>query len=39
MKRKCAALLFALLLVVECFACQSEQDEIYSQAVEDQKAQ
>ena len=38
MKRKCAALLFALLLVVECFACQSEQDEIYSQAVEDQKS-
>ena len=38
MKRKCAALLFALLLVVECFACQSEQDELYSQAVEDQKS-
>ena len=29
MKRKCAALLFALLLVVECFACQSEQDGLY----------
>ena len=38
MKRKFAALLFSLLLVVECFACQSEQDEIYSQAVEDQKS-
>ena len=38
MKRKFAALLFALLLVVECFACQSEQDELYSQAVEDQKS-
>ena len=38
MKRKCAALLFSLLLVVECFACQSEQDELYSQAVEDKKS-
>ena len=38
MKRKCAALLFSLLLAVGCFACQSKQDELYSQAVEDQKS-
>ena len=38
MKRKRATLLFSLLLVVGCFACQSEQDELYSQAVEDQKS-
>ena len=39
MTRKNLAVVLVLCLLLACFsACQSEQDEIYSQAVEDQKS-
>ena len=39
MTRKNLAVVLVFCLLLACFsACQSEQDEIYSQAVEDQKS-
>lgn len=38
MKRKSMALLLCVCLLFSCTACQSEQDDIYSQAVADQQS-
>ena len=38
MKRRSAALLLCVCMLFSCTACQSEQDDIYSQAVADQQS-